>query len=203
MAIPAALDDRLYAAMIHATAVVGAGTVFESPTLWCREYGSRCEMPVRWYELQNLTTTPTLVQSGRRCSTGPPLPAPLRLGNINIPVASPAEPHRWSGFTSSVLIRQQPAALGGLAIRRHDDWTAVAAYLQYHHISLASHDPGGASRSAHGTTRVRSIHGAAHGPWHGRSGETARRWTVTPFASTSRRRRPPARFASHWTTAMS
>ena len=63
-----ALDDRLFAAMIHKNKISGAISLWTSHNIEVNSSGvassSGNRNAGRWYEISNLTTTPTLTQSG-------------------------------------------------------------------------------------------------------------------------------------------
>lgn len=63
-----ALDDRLFAASIHTNAITGAKTLWTAHNIEVNSSGVGTggggRNGARWYEIGNLATTPTLVQSG-------------------------------------------------------------------------------------------------------------------------------------------
>jgi hypothetical protein len=73
-----ALDDRLFDAVVHRNKITGATTLWAAHNIGvnssCVATATTPRNGSRWYEIQNLTATPTLRQSGTLCdsaATGP------------------------------------------------------------------------------------------------------------------------------------
>jgi len=73
-----ALDDRLFAATIHKNKITGASTLWAAHSIGvndlCVATSTNPRNGSRWYEFENLTTTPSLKQAGTLCdpaSTNP------------------------------------------------------------------------------------------------------------------------------------
>jgi hypothetical protein len=73
-----ALDDRLFAATIHKNKITGASTLWAAHDIGvndlCVATSTSPRNGSRWYEFENLTTTPSLKQAGTLCDPAPTNP---------------------------------------------------------------------------------------------------------------------------------
>lgn len=122
----AAIDDRLYGAMMTRNRVTGART------LWTAHHGevnasgvastSGNRNGVRWYQIQNLDTTPSLVQSGTLFDSAATNPRSFWFGSI----AQSGQGHVAIGCSTGGLANRADAAVSG-RLRTDPSGTTQAA----------------------------------------------------------------------------
>lgn len=106
------LDDRLYAASIRNGRLWTAHN-FRTSATGVANTAAQSRNSVRWYEFENLTTTPTLVQSGTVFDNAATRAAARQ---YFIPtVAVTGQGHAVVGFTAAGVIGATPAYVGRLA----------------------------------------------------------------------------------------
>jgi len=83
-----ALDDRLFAAAVHREKITGLNTLWTAHNI---EVNASCVATAgggrngsRWYEIQNLTTTPTLRQSGTLCDNAAATPFGFWIPSVGV-----------------------------------------------------------------------------------------------------------------------
>src|SRR5574337_567816 len=153
-----ALSDRLFAASIHTNAITGAKTLWTAHNIEVNSSGVGTggggRNGARWYEIGNLTTTPTLVQSGTLFDSaasnplGYWIPSVAMSGQGHMAIASSvASAVSFAGIAASGRLRtdalgtiQAPtlAQAGGGSYNRHS--TSVQRWGDYSQVVVDPND---------------------------------------------------------------
>jgi hypothetical protein len=116
-----AIDDRLFAAMIKKNKITGVSSLWTAHTIGVNSSGIADFSPTRngarWYQLDNLTTTPTLAQSGTLFDSssdssmkkGYVMPSVAANGRGDMAlIASFASPSDFAGIAAAGRLRTDP-----------------------------------------------------------------------------------------------